>query len=117
VTRDPLDGVLGAVIAGRREMARHVRKLEDTGLATYAGRDPATVGLAAVVLAGIASVATLAGAVIKVTCAASQSLTPSSPFCRIGDFLLAFGLLLFAAAAVLGVIALILQTAASASSG
>lgn len=45
---EPIEGDLGRavladVLASQREWVRHVRKLEDAGLATYAGADPATV--------------------------------------------------------------------------
>jgi hypothetical protein len=98
-------------------MARHVRGLEDGGLATHAGADPATAGFAALVLASVASTVAIIGATIKVTCAVSQQLGPGDFFCQIGDILLGLALILFAAAAVLAIISIILQTAGSASSG
>jgi hypothetical protein len=117
VVRDPLDAMLAASVAARLEMARHVRGLEDGGLATHAGRDPATAGFAALVFASIASTVAIIGATIKVTCAVSQQLGPGDFFCQIGDILLGLALILFAAAAVLAIISIVLQTAGSASSG
>jgi hypothetical protein len=45
---------IGAV-AARQRMAEHVRKLEDTGLATYAGRDPLSAFLAIFVVGWVAA--------------------------------------------------------------
>jgi hypothetical protein len=50
----------------QREAVRHVRKLKDTGLATYNGRDPASI---AVVVIVVALVAILAASVTFIICA------------------------------------------------
>lgn len=39
------------LLAGQREMIRHVRKLEDIGLSTRTGEDPATVATIAIIIA------------------------------------------------------------------
>jgi hypothetical protein len=113
IVSDPLDAMLAAAVATRQEMARHVRKLEDTGLATYAGREPASLLTAAGIIGTVASVLLAVGGVLSLVCAAEGR--PGSSACIAGSFLLAIAFALLAAAAILAVLGFILQTAASAS--
>jgi hypothetical protein len=47
---EPCDLFAYGAVAGRQRMAEHVRKLEDTGLATYQGNDPLTFFVAALAI-------------------------------------------------------------------
>ena len=52
-------------IAGHQLAVEHVRKLEDTGLATYTGRDPATF---LAVLLVVAAISWVAGSILALAC-------------------------------------------------
>jgi hypothetical protein len=112
---DPLDAVLGAAVASRLEMARHVRKIEDAGLAAYTGRDPASALTVAAILGIAGLVAVAAGGALLAICGLDPNSSPGSRICIAGDLLLAIGIILLVASFVSAVIGFILQTAASAS--
>jgi hypothetical protein len=114
-TRDVLDVMLASSIGARLEAARHVRKLEDTGLAVHAGREPASLFTGAVVIGTAGAILIAAGGTIKVICAVSTDLGPGDRICQLGDFLIILGAAFLAAAVVLAVIGAIIQSAAAAS--
>lgn len=89
---DTADAVLGASILSVQMLARHKRKLEDTGLATYAGGDPIS-GALLVMLVGI--VMFIAGGLIRLLCGDNATL------CSIGDILMLLGLIVLTFGAAL----------------
>jgi hypothetical protein len=83
-----------AAVAGHQRVVEHVRKLEDTGLATYSGEDPAT---AVAVLAVIAAVSYGVGVVLAQECEKSGD----DVACFAAGFLLIIAAEGFAALAIL----------------
>jgi hypothetical protein len=90
-----------AVVAARQRMAEHVRKLEDTGLATYAGEDPASILLAGLII-GLA--ASLAGLGILYLCDHEDEVIQPEWLCVVGKVLFAIGFELLAAMSLLAFI-------------
>ena len=87
---------VGAV-AARQRMAEHVRKLEDTGLATYQGNDPGTAFIALVVIGLLLSAVGLA---IQYQC--ERGAEPDPDVCKVGGLLLFLGILCLGAAVSAG---------------
>jgi hypothetical protein len=79
---------IGAV-ASRQRMAEHVRKLEDTGLATYVGRDPGTLLIVGFIAFGVAL---LGKALVLEYCGSDGDSTG----CAVGYFLMILGILVLA---------------------
>jgi hypothetical protein len=83
--------VRGGAAASVAAIAAHKRKLEDTGLATYAGRDPATLGIIA--LAGL--VAWIVGALLVDAYCENKEPASTEPKskagCGIGMLLMGLG--------------------------
>lgn len=105
----PGDVVAFAAFAGQQFMVDHVRKLEDTGLATYAGGEPGTI-LVAMLIVGF--VLFLAGLGIASLCRDDAPVIQPEPVCVAGSILtilgmaaliIAAGLLAVTFAAALGV--------------
>lgn len=86
---------LGAV-AARQRFSEHLRKLEDTGLATYAGNDPITILIGGMV-AGL--ILCLVGYGILRTCQPDVDET----ICTIAEVMLYIGVILLTAAVLIGV--------------
>jgi hypothetical protein len=103
VDYEPADLYALGAVAARQRMAEHVRKLEDTGLATYQGNDPVslTVGL---IIAGLALGAF--GAYIEYLCDHQHDLPPLTPVpdwvCAVGETLLFLSLVLLITPLLLG---------------
>lgn len=81
------DLLLHDALAGQRESARHVRKLEDVGLATHVGGEPATV---AAILIGIAIVGAI---IVAAECGEENPGLGGGPSdaCTLGVLLLTLG--------------------------
>jgi hypothetical protein len=84
----PEDIALHGALAAVREGVRHVRKLEDAGLAVYGGGDPAVIGY--IVFFG-ALAALVAGFILVLT--ECDGGTPDSTACTVGKVLEALGFL------------------------
>jgi hypothetical protein len=78
------DLLIRDALAGQRESVRHVRKLEDVGLATYSGGDPATV-------VGIMLVVAIIGAIIVAAECGDEGPSGPSDACAFGVLLLTLG--------------------------
>ncbi len=78
--------------ASRQMLVDHVRKLEDMGLATYAGEEPTTL----VIIIALGLMFALAGYMIRSACDTDPetlSTPPPSDFvCDLGDFLFVIGI-------------------------
>jgi len=93
----------GAVAAAQR-MAEHVRKLEDTGLATYEGEDPLTV--AAILLISGALLAALGLGIAYLCMHPTDEVEQPEWVCTAGEIMEFIGMmLLFGGVAVLAVMA------------
>jgi hypothetical protein len=86
---DVSEAALVGAVLGMQELARHVRKLEDTGLAIYEGKDPATILIAAII-GGMLLVALG----LYITGEFCDQDNPDSTACSIGWILFALGLLM-----------------------
>jgi hypothetical protein len=94
----PGDVVAAAAFASRQILVEHVRKLEDTGLATYAGEDPAT---AFVVLFLVGVALYLAGLAISSLCDPNAEVVQPEAVCVAGGILTMLGVLALVTAAML----------------
>src|SRR5689334_14754242 len=83
------DVVLGGSAIGLQFLAQHKRKLEDTGLSTYAGNE---VVLAIIFLAG--ALALVVGGILASSCDNGKETTA----CQVGRILVLLGLLAMAIA-------------------
>jgi hypothetical protein len=92
------DLVAFGVVAARQHMTEHVRKLEDTGLATYEGNDPLSFIVALLVI-GI--YLALVGTIILELCDSTGPVEQPDWLCTAG------GVMVFLALMVLGALALI----------
>jgi len=96
---------LGAIMAGQR-MAEHVRKLQDTGLATYQGNDPATLIL---IIAIAAVLGTFAGLILHYCDDPPQPTSgttvgvPSTAECAVAYFVLGLCVAILGAGALLAI--------------
>ncbi len=93
------DLVATAAVATRERLAEHVRKLEDTGLATYAGRDPATVGIVFAIGVALAVLGTAA----QIEC--DQSDQEDEVLCATAFFLLNLAVAVLVFAVAVGILA------------
>jgi hypothetical protein len=97
IAHDFADLVAMGAVAGRQRMIEHVRKLEDTGLETYAGEDPLSV---LVVLFIVGAAAAIIGEVLYSMC--EESGDPDSASCVAAFFVLTIACAcLFGAAIIL----------------
>ena len=95
VAYEPADlAALGAVAANER-MHQHVRALEDNGLATYAGNDPATDTVIALLVVAIFLAGT--GALVLYLCDSDNQVKPPDWECTAGEVLLYLGLTILGA--------------------
>jgi hypothetical protein len=83
------DLLMRDALAGQRESIRHVRKLEDVGLATYSGGDPATVVAILLVVAIIGAI------IVAVECDEEDQEPGGEPStaCMVGTLMLMLGTL------------------------
>jgi hypothetical protein len=86
-TTDPLEALLSGATLVVRDFHRHVRKLEDTGLATHHGAEGVTIALIALLVAALALV--LIGGILM--------CDEDDAECMAGALLLMLGMLLFGA--------------------
>jgi hypothetical protein len=98
VDYEPADLFAIGAVAARQGMAEHVRKLEDTGLATYQGNDPATLLTLLVVGLFLAAV----GATIEYLCDHPGQVMQPKWVCDAGEVLLFLSLLALAGPVVAG---------------
>jgi hypothetical protein len=96
IAHDFADLVAMGAIAGRQRMIDHVRKLEDTGLETYAGEDPLSVLL---VLVTVGIIAGIIGEILYSQC--EQSGDPDSASCVAAFFVLTIACACLFGAAIL----------------
>lgn len=94
----PGDVVAVAAFASRHLLVEHVRKLEDTGLATYAGGDPAT---AFVVLFLVGMALYLTGLAIAGLCDPNAEVIQPEAICVAGGILTMLGVLALVTAAII----------------
>jgi hypothetical protein len=102
-TEGPVDYEPGQVfavgaVAARQRMAEHVRKLEDTGLATYQGNEPGTVFIALVVIGII-----LSGVGLAIQYQCERGAEPDPDVCAVGGLLLFLGIMCLAGAFSAGI--------------
>jgi hypothetical protein len=89
------ESMLAAMVTAQRDLVRHVRALEDRGLATYSGADPGSV-LVGLMIAAL--VAFILGLVALGICAAGVDAA-----CTVAEVLLILGAILCGAGLVVGV--------------
>jgi hypothetical protein len=95
---EPPDLISCAAVAALQRMAEHVRKLEDSGLATYEGQDPLTIGIGLLVAGLFLGVV---GATILYLCDyPSESVEQPEWVCTAGAVMFFIGLSLLGAATV-----------------
>jgi hypothetical protein len=95
-TVDVYEGVAAQASALAHELVRHVRKIEDVGLATYEGGDPATIGTI-LIIAGVVMI--VVGGAIVVYCK-SKHKDMDEDECKEGIDLLTLGLFLLVSGAI-----------------
>lgn len=95
---EPADLFAFGAVAGRQRMAEHVRKLEDTGLATYQGNDPVDV-LIGIIIAG--AVLGLLGAGILYLCDHPGQVVQPDAVCVAGFVMVLLAVILLGAAVLL----------------
>jgi hypothetical protein len=86
--RDPPsleDLLMSDALAAQRESVRHVRKLEDVGLATYAGQG------AAVIVGILLAIAIVGAIIVAFECDEQTPPGQDTDDCRLGKFLLMLG--------------------------
>jgi hypothetical protein len=88
---------VGAV-AARQRMAEHVRKLEDTGLATYQGNEPGTIFIALIVIGLI-----LSGVGLGIQYQCEHGAVQDPDVCAVGGLLLFLGIMCLAGAFSAGI--------------
>jgi hypothetical protein len=101
-TEGPVDYEPGQVfavgaVAARQRMAEHVRKLEDTGLATYQGNDPGTAFIALVVIGLI-----LSGVGLAIEYQCERGAEPDPDVCNVGGLLIFLGMMCLGASVSAG---------------
>jgi hypothetical protein len=92
---DPMDSILIGASQSVQELARHLRKLEHTGLAIHQGNDPISILIVGLFIAAGAALAV--GATILILCAAEVF---TGTVCTVGWILLGLSALLFISAGV-----------------
>ena len=95
-TSSPEHAILSGLLNLQREVVRHARGLEDIGLQTYHGADPATIFTVAIIVAAVAIVAASAALII---CAETDT-DPDGQLCQWSAFLLYTALATFTFGAI-----------------
>ncbi len=98
VDYEPAELFAFAAVAGRQRMAEHVRKLEDTGLATYQGNDPVDV-LIGLIIAG--AVIGLLGAGILYLCDHPGQVVQPDAVCVAGFVMVLLAVIILGAGVLL----------------
>jgi hypothetical protein len=88
-----------AAVVARQQMTEHVRKLEDTGLATYEGNEPTSSLMIGLIIAGF--LLTGLGAFIMYVCNHPEKFVGQPDYvCTAGYFLMLLGVLLLMAGGI-----------------